>query len=228
MLILNPTRKSRRECCSGCKAGKPCCGAKPARPKYEKRGGLWLPRKFAPTRNLLGYPSRLEWPGGFVWPGLPPLVQYDMSCMPCCNIGCCEGFGTAPTTAFLDASLDGDCAACAPNNAVVGVELESVGALDYDSALGGDLSINIGLCSISRLIFNCNSSIVPTVNTVTLEQRTGGGALVCSVSATADITIVDCEPLLITIEADFTADTDVDCLCGTSPGATHLSATIYE
>ena len=94
MLILNPTRKSKpAPCCGSCATGKPCCSKKPRRtyapPRFERRGGLWLPsRRLATPKSLLGYPSELEWPGGRLWPGLPAMVQViDMSACPCC--GCC-------------------------------------------------------------------------------------------------------------------------------------------
>lgn len=90
MLIRTVQRQKRKSCCGNCSSGKPCCGTIKPKPAFEKRRGLWLPRRdLTLPKNLLHYPSEAEWSG--LWrPWSPALATvFDLSCMPCCGDPCC-------------------------------------------------------------------------------------------------------------------------------------------
>jgi hypothetical protein len=97
MLIL-PSRKIAKPCCSNCGSGKPCCGKKRRRRDpysrfFHKHRGLWLPRPNLRCPVVLlngGYPSPIEWSGGRFAAGMPmPSVTFDLSCLGCCACETC-------------------------------------------------------------------------------------------------------------------------------------------
>lgn len=75
----------------------------------QPRPNLFLPRGlFLPPRAMLQYPGGVEW-GGRFRPWLPPAVQFDVSCAPCCTGGAfCCGFADPQPT--LTITVESDCA----------------------------------------------------------------------------------------------------------------------
>lgn len=82
MLIKSIQRApTKKPCCSGCREGKPCCGGQP---RYEKRGGLWLPDRQPGIMNLRRSISRLALPQ---WPRDAAFIRQIERIMPVRRVG---------------------------------------------------------------------------------------------------------------------------------------------
>ena len=121
-----------KACCGSCRQGRPCCPTTKPRPAFERRRGLWLPRRdLSIPKNLLQYPSEAEWSG--LWrPWAPALVRVvDMSCLPCCQRNCSD----------CDPSLnDADPMAPDPLTVTISGAIAGTGTLERSSCGGGGAS----------------------------------------------------------------------------------------
>ena len=241
MLIQSINRRRKKSCCGNCRSGKPCCGSKAKpRPAFEKRGGLWLPkREITAPSALLQHPSEEEWSG--FWKPWKPLLypSFDLSCMPCCAGGnCCDPW-TYPLP-NLTVTVGGDaCAAGGPFTLtpyVPGSGVEDPGSVlcpipngGWRSDEGASISLGAGCIQIvaGGFLLCCDESSTGcnSFKLVIIDNLADGCGL--GASTPAYPTSCTCDPFSLTYSIDVVDIAgDGACLCCTV-GAT-ITFTITE
>ena len=202
-----------KPCCGNCRSGKPCCGTKP-RPAFQKRRGLWLPRRdLTLPKNLLQYPSESEWAG--LWRPWAPArsVEFDMSCLSCCNPNCadCDPGANDPDPMSpdpLNVEITG--AIAATDTLPVAGDCGGTGSWSYQNT---SITLDAGGCgdggwlSVSLCVF-CD----PTSGSV--KANFNGGSAGCAVAAPFERDAISwsCSPFSATFQ--YETDEIISCPCG--------------